>query len=114
MAWTCLAGVDRPSRQQKLRATIAWGYGLPNWELQTVYRRLGVFAGHGDLDAVEMDHRRWQARKIHGVWQAVGHRSARLSLIMVTEAAALDVRVGMLEPVREHAIDRWPRPKQLQ
>jgi len=67
-----MAGVDRPSRQQTLRATIAWGYGLLNWELKTVYRRVGVFAGHGDLDAVEVviidDGRH---AEIHGVWQAV-------------------------------------------
>ncbi len=49
-----LAGrqVDRPERQQTLRAAIGWSYDLLPAELQGVFRRLGVFAGGADLDAV--------------------------------------------------------------
>ena len=44
--------VNRPERQRTLRAAIAWSHQLLSPELQTVFRRLGAFAGGGDLDAV--------------------------------------------------------------
>ncbi|MBA3338687.1 MAG: tetratricopeptide repeat protein [Geodermatophilaceae bacterium] len=41
----------RPARQQNLRSTIAWSYGLLATEQQAAFRRLGVFAGGADLGA---------------------------------------------------------------
>ena len=41
----------RPARQQTLRSTIAWSFGLLSAEAQVVFSRLGVFAGGGDLAA---------------------------------------------------------------
>lgn len=41
-------------RQQTLRATTDWSYGLLSEEEQTVFRRLSVFAGGFPLDAAEM------------------------------------------------------------
>ncbi|MGI8699630.1 MAG: ATP-binding protein [Nocardioidaceae bacterium] len=45
-------GVDRPTRQQTLRQTIAWSYQLLSPLQQSLLRRLGVFAGGADLDAI--------------------------------------------------------------
>lgn len=44
---------DAPERQQTLHATIAWSYALLTPEQQTVFRRLGVFAGGWTLAAAE-------------------------------------------------------------
>jgi predicted ATPase/class 3 adenylate cyclase len=42
----------RPMRQQTLRGTIAWSYELLSPELQSFFRRLGVFSADFDLDAI--------------------------------------------------------------
>jgi non-specific serine/threonine protein kinase len=46
-------GPDRPRRQQALRRTIAWSYGLLDADEQALFRRLAVFAGGATLDAVD-------------------------------------------------------------
>lgn len=45
-------GRHRPSRQQTLRDTIAWSYSLLPAASQSFLRRLGVFSGGADLEAV--------------------------------------------------------------
>ncbi|GHO90552.1 hypothetical protein KSF_006000 [Reticulibacter mediterranei] len=44
---------DLPARQQTLRATLDWSYDLLTPTQQTLFRRLGLFAGGWTLDAVE-------------------------------------------------------------
>ena len=46
------ADVGRPSRQQTLRNAIAWSYDLLTPDLAEAFRRVGVFAGGCDLDAL--------------------------------------------------------------
>jgi predicted ATPase len=46
-------GRDRPERQQTLRGAIAWSHDLLEPALQTLFRRLAVFAGGWTLDAAE-------------------------------------------------------------
>ena len=46
-------GRDRPERQQTLRGAIAWSHDLLDGSQQTLFRRLGVFAGGWTLDAAE-------------------------------------------------------------
>jgi predicted ATPase len=45
---------DAPKRQQTLRATIEWSYGLLEAQLQQAFRRLSVFAGTFPLEASEI------------------------------------------------------------
>jgi predicted ATPase len=44
---------DAPERQQTLRATIAWSYGLLDDREKQLFARLAVFAGSFDLEAAE-------------------------------------------------------------
>jgi predicted ATPase len=44
---------DMPERQQTLRATIDWSYGLLGRDEQTLFARLAVFVGGCTLEAVE-------------------------------------------------------------
>ncbi len=106
------AEVERPSRQQTLRNTIAWSYDLLDPDLAGVFRRAGVFAGGCDLDALAV------------VAGADGHVAgtdplelvaglADVSLITVTEGADGEPRVGLLETIREYALERLAEAGEL-
>ena len=99
----------RPSRQQSLRGTIAWSYDLLAPELAEVFRRMGVFAGGCDLDALT-------AIAVAESSQGAGADPLELaaglldvSLVTVTEGADGEPRVGMLETIREYALERLGR-----
>ncbi len=46
-------GVDFPPRQRTMRDTLAWSHDLLDRKEQVLFRRLSVFAGGWDLEAVE-------------------------------------------------------------
>lgn len=98
-----LAATDagRPSRQQTLRATIAWSHDLLGPELARVFGQLGVFAGGCDLDAVTAVACPTDLDPLQAVSDLID-----VSLVTVTEAADGEPRVGMLQTVREYALDR--------
>jgi predicted ATPase len=100
------ADVDRPARQQTLRNLIAWSYDLLEPELAEVFRRAGAFAGGCDLGALGA------VALTDG-----GDRSGPdpldlvadlldVSLITVTDGADGEPRVGMLETIRQYALER--------
>ncbi len=96
----------RPSRQQTLRGTIAWSYDLLAPGLAGVFRRMGVFAGGCDLDALTAvamaDHSPGSAAD--PLELAAGLLD--VSLITVTEGADGEPRVSMLETIRQYALER--------
>jgi predicted ATPase/class 3 adenylate cyclase len=103
-----LAAVDtgQPSRQQRLRTTIAWSYDLLEPELAIAFRRAGVFAGGCDLDALA-------AVVAAGPGESAGADPLELvsglldvSLITVTDGADGEPRVSMLETIRDYALER--------
>ncbi|MDP9241208.1 MAG: tetratricopeptide repeat protein [Actinomycetota bacterium] len=93
--------LDRPSRQQTLRATIAWSYDLLDPELEQVFCRLGVFRGGCDLDAVAAVACPPGLDPLQAVSDLLD-----ASLVTVGEMADSEPRVGMLETIREFAVDR--------
>ena len=103
-------GVDRPSRQQTLRDTIAWSYQLLDPGQQTFFRRLGVFSGGADLAAIaavtadspdDIDPFDMVADMVDA------------SLATVTEGPDGEPRIGMLETIRLFALGELERTGEL-
>ncbi|HEY6296038.1 MAG TPA: protein kinase [Streptosporangiaceae bacterium] len=102
----------RPSRQQTLRATIGWSYDLLEPDVAGVFRRAGIFAGGCDLDALAA-----VASADRGALaDPLAHLAALLdvSLITVTEGDDGEPRVGMLEMIREYALERLAEAGELE
>ena len=107
------ADAGRPSRQQTLRDTIAWSYDLLDPDHAEAFRRMGVFAGGCDLDALAAiaapDHS--QGASADPVQLA--SELLDVSLITVTEGADGEPRVGMLETIREYALEQLSQADDL-
>jgi predicted ATPase len=103
-----LAAVDagRPSRQQTLRATIAWSYDLLPPQPAAVLRRAGVFAGGCELDALAAVALAGDGPDGPGDPLELVSELMDVSLITVTEGADGEPRVGLLETIREFALER--------
>ncbi len=91
--------LDAPSRLQTLRAALAWSYGLLDADEQAVFRALSVFHDGGGLDAVST------------ICAGVGGEQKILdsitslfdkSLVQIYENVDGEVRIGMLETIREY------------
>jgi predicted ATPase/class 3 adenylate cyclase/Tfp pilus assembly protein PilF len=102
----------QPSRQQTLRNTVAWSYDLLAPELAEVFRRMAVFAGGCDLDALAaVAVVPVQAEPADPVQLASDLLDA--SLITVLESADSEPRVGMLETIRQFALERLQQACEL-
>ena len=94
---------DLPTRQQTLRGTVDWSYGLLNQAEQTLFRRLSVFVGGCTLEAVE------------AVCDTAGDLGLDIldgmasmvdkSLAQQVEAAG-EIRFVLLTTIREYALER--------
>jgi predicted ATPase/class 3 adenylate cyclase len=100
------ADIGRPSRQQTLRDTIAWSYDLLTRDRAEVFRRMGVFAGGCDLDALAAVAMAGDGHEAHADPLQLAADLLDLSLITVTEGVGGDPRVRMLETIREYALER--------
>jgi predicted ATPase/class 3 adenylate cyclase len=98
------AEAGRPLRQQTLRNTIGWSYELLAPGVAQVFRQMSVFAGGADLDALVAVA---MAGDLAGPdpLELVAEL-ADVSLITVTEGEGGEPRVGMLETIREYALER--------
>ena len=105
-------GRQGPSRQKTLRDTIAWSYDLLNPNQKTFFRRLGVFSGGADLDAVTAVASFDRDDGIDALDVVADLVDA--SLITVAETADGEPRVGMLETVRAYAVDQLTAAGELQ
>ena len=91
------------TRQQTLRATLAWSFDLLEADEQILVRRLAVFAGGFGLEAAEDVGAEDPLRRSDAV--AVLGRLIDKSLVHVEEGAE-DRRYRLLETVRQYAIER--------
>jgi predicted ATPase len=97
------SGVGRPSRQRTLRDTIAWSYDLLEPRQQVLFRRLGVFAGGADLDAIEaVCGELLDGEDLLDVIAEL----VDASLATIGESIDGEPRAGMLVTVRAFALDR--------
>lgn len=96
----------RPLRQQTLRNLVTWSYDLLARDAAAVFCRMSVFAGGCDLDGLA-------AVAMTGGGDLTGSDPLELaaglldvSLITVSEDADGEPRIGMLETIREYALER--------
>jgi predicted ATPase/tRNA A-37 threonylcarbamoyl transferase component Bud32 len=96
--------LDLPARQQTLRSTVDWSYGLLNAPEQTLFRRLSVFTGGCTLEGVEAV---CDTKGNLGVDVLDGMASmVDKSLAQHLEQADAETRFVMLSTIREYALER--------
>ena len=88
---------DADPRHESLRATIAWSHDLLDPEDQRALRRLGVFTGPVTVDVAE---------RVTGSTAATFASLLDQSLIRRVIGADGAPRLGMLETIREFAVER--------
>ena len=89
-------------RHQTLRSTLEWSHGLLTPDEQTVFRRLGVFAGSFALEAaqhVASDER-------FDSWAALDHLGALVDKSLVLAEGDPVPRYRLLETTRAYALER--------
>jgi predicted ATPase len=95
-----------PSRQKTLRDTIAWSYDLLTPAQQAFFRRLGVFAGGGDLAAIAaVTAPPTDARDDEDPLDLVADL-VDASLVTISEGPDGEPRVIILETIRAYARDQ--------
>jgi predicted ATPase len=102
---------DLPARQQTIRATIDWSYQLLHAAEQRLFRSLGIFVGGFTLEAAEAiaaQHSSASADILDGVAALLDH-----SLIVALAPVADQPRYGMLELLREYALERLTEAGEL-
>jgi predicted ATPase/DNA-binding XRE family transcriptional regulator len=94
---------DRPTRQQRMRDTIAWSYDLLIPSHQALFRQLSVFAGSWSLEAAEEVCRPGQSTNeiLDGMRSLV-----ESSLAVLMDDVHSEPRYRMLDTIREYAAEQ--------
>ena len=94
---------DLPTRQQTLRSTVDWSYGLLNAAEQTLFRRLSVFTGGCTLEGVEAV---CDTKGDLGLDVLDGMASmVDKSLVQQVEQVDTETRFLLLSTIREYALE---------
>jgi predicted ATPase/transcriptional regulator with XRE-family HTH domain len=94
---------DLPARQQTMRATLAWSYGLLRTPEQALFRRLAVFAGGCTIEAI-----RALCASNSGADDTLMEQLQSLadtSLLRQTDTDDGAVRLSMLETIQEYGLE---------
>jgi predicted ATPase len=92
---------DLPSRQRTLRGTIDWSFSLLPADSQLLFGRLSVFVGSADLEAIEqVTNPDGQLETLDMIADLVDQS------LLQASAEAAEPRFGMLETIREYAMER--------
>jgi predicted ATPase/DNA-binding CsgD family transcriptional regulator len=98
---------DQPARMQTLRDAVAWGYDLLSAQEQALVRRLAVFAGGFTLGAAEqMAADEASDADVIDVVSSLVDKSFLDRLDQASTSDAAEPRFGMLETIREFALER--------
>lgn len=94
---------DLPARQQTLRATLDWSYGLLEADTQKLFRSLGVFAGSCSVEEVEAicSYPASQLSILDGLQAVVD-----ASLVRHEPQPHGEPRFSMLDSIRGYALER--------
>jgi predicted ATPase len=95
---------DLPARQQSLRQTIDWSHSLLTRAEQMLFRRLAVFASGCTLESTEAvgnPREDLESDLLDVLWSLVDQ-----SLLQSFRQESGDLRFGMLETIREYAMER--------
>jgi predicted ATPase/DNA-binding XRE family transcriptional regulator len=95
---------DLPGRQRTMWATLDWSYGLLGEPEKVLFRRLSVFAGGFGLEAAEAVGTA-RGTAVEDVLEPLGGLVEQ-SLVTTEVLGEDETRYGMLEPVRQYAIER--------
>ena len=103
-------GRDLPERQRTMRATLDWSHELVSGPQRALFRRLSVFAGGCSLEAAEAVGAA-DAARVREVLERLGELAGQ-SLVTVEHVPAGGTRYGMLEPVRQYALEKLEESEQ--
>jgi predicted ATPase len=107
---------DLPERQQTLRNTLAWSYDLLDPAERRLFARLGVFVGGCTIEAVEavcVTENGASLEVIDGIASLIDQSMLRRD-VLVDEDSDGDLRVMMLETVRDYALERLAEAGELE
>ena len=94
-------GAGLPERHRTLRAAVEWSYDLLGAEEQALFTSLGVFVGGFTLEGAEAVAGDLALDVVAGVESLLND-----SLLRTEPMAAGEPRFGMLETIREYALER--------
>jgi predicted ATPase/DNA-binding winged helix-turn-helix (wHTH) protein len=97
-------------RHQTLRATLEWSHALLTPDEQTVFRRLGVFAGGFTLESAQ----RVASDERIDPWTALDHLGALVDKSLVLAEGDPTPRYRLLETTRAYALERLAEAGEMQ
>ena len=106
---------DVPVRQQTLRNTITWSYGLLGAAEQQLFRRLSVFVGGWTLEAAEALYAALDDGSNDGAGALFDRMTSLLdnSLLYRLDSEGKEPRFAMLETIREYALEAMTASQEL-